>query len=555
MIRLSTLTIVVLTTLKVVSQNALNIPDTLHGPNYDLTLQEGTTQFYGTTQTETMGANGSLLGPTLILEKGDAISISVDNQLQDTTTIHWHGLHVAPEDDGGPHSIIPPNAIWNPQFTVMDKAGLYWYHPHLHMHTNEHVSKGIAGMIIVKDASEAALTLPRTYGVDDFPLVIQTKGFDATGQIEWMSHLDTTLMVNGTRDPYLDAPAQIVRFRVLNGSSQRVYKLGFSNNQSFSIIGTDGGLLEAPVSLTRYQVAPGQRADILVDLSALQGQSVQLMNYGTEIANAVYGAAQPGMMAQLTLPGYDSNPLNGSDYVVLDLNVGAPTAGAVTTVPSALVAQTLIPESSANITRNLTFTSQQNIVGPFMINSTMFDMGVINYTVPIGNTEIWSFTNQTPIAHPFHIHDVQFYILDINGTPPPPELAGLNDVILIPAGMGTARFIAKFNDFANDTIPYMYHCHMLQHEDSGMMGQFIVSEKAAEVPVNLGNDVKIYPVPSELGYINIESESNTQISVYDISGKLVLTTNLNAGVNTINLEQGVYIVKDEAGNTSKVVMK
>ncbi|MCB9195328.1 MAG: multicopper oxidase domain-containing protein [Flavobacteriales bacterium] len=537
------------------AQNALNIPDTLHGPNYNLNLQEGTTQFYPGIQTETMGANGSLLGPTLILEKGETISISVNNQLQDTTTIHWHGMHVAPENDGGPHSIIPPNTTWNPQFEVMDQAGLNWYHPHLHMHTNEHVSKGIAGMIIVKDADEAALTLPRTYGVDDFPLVIQTKGFDATGQIEWMSHLDTTLLVNGTKDPYLDAPAQIVRFRILNGSSQRVYKLGFSNNQSFSIIGTDGGLLEAPVSLTRYQVAPGQRADILIDLSALQGQSIQLINFGSEIANAVYGSSQPGMMAQLTLPGYDSNPLNGSDFVVLDLNVGAPTSGAVTTVPSSLITHTPLTESMANTTRSLTFTSQQNIVGPFMINSTMFDMGVINYTVPLGNTEIWSFTNQTPIAHPFHIHDVQFYILDINGNPPPPELAGLNDVILVPAGMGTARFIAQFNDFANDTIPYMYHCHMLQHEDSGMMGQFIVSELAAELPEVLNENLSIYPVPSEFGYVNIDSKIAQEISIYDISGKLVKNQMLTQGINLLQLERGMYLLKDQSGNVSKVVMK
>ena len=160
-------------------QNQLNIPATIETSTIDLTLQEGATQFYSGVSTNTMGANGALLGPTLIMTKGDNVNITVNNQLTDTTTIHWHGMHVAPENDGGPHSIILPGETWNPQFTVMDKAGLNWYHPHLHMQTDRHVSKGIAGLIIVRDAEESGLNLPSTYGVDEFPIVMQTKGFDA----------------------------------------------------------------------------------------------------------------------------------------------------------------------------------------------------------------------------------------------------------------------------------------------------------------------------------------------------------------------------------------
>lgn len=203
----------------ILAQTPLYIPPTIETSTIDLTLQNGTTQFYNGVTTNTMGANGSLLGPTLILNKDDQVTINVNNQLGEETTIHWHGLHVAPENDGGPHSIIPDGTIWSPQFTVLDQAGINWYHPHLHSTTNEHVSKGIAGLILVKDQEEAALTLPRDYGIDDFPIIVQTKGFTASGQIEWMSELDTSLMVNGTIDPYLDAPAQVVRLRVLNGSS------------------------------------------------------------------------------------------------------------------------------------------------------------------------------------------------------------------------------------------------------------------------------------------------------------------------------------------------
>lgn len=538
-------------------QNPLVIPPAITTSNMTLTLQEGVTQFYPGVNTSTMGANGALLGPTLIMNQGDNVSITVDNQLQDTTTIHWHGMHIAPVNDGGPHSVIPPGTTWNPQFTVMDKAGINWYHPHLHMQTNKHVSKGIAGMIIVKDTEEAALTLPRDYGVDDFPIVIQTKGFDASGQIEWMSELDTSQMVNGTIDPYLDAPQQVVRLRILNGSSQRVYMLGFTNDMPFDLIGTDGGLLSAPVNLTRYQIAPGQRADILIDLTSMTlGQAFQLINYGSEIGSAIYGSSQPGMMPQLTLPGYDQNPLNGADYGLLDFNVIAPTSTPVTSTPTTLVVNNILAEGTEDATRSLTFTSQQNIVGPFLINGTAFDMSVMNYEIPLGNREVWTLTNQTPIAHPFHIHDVQFYILDINGNPPPPELQGLNDVVLVPAGMGTVRFITEFLDFADPVIPYMYHCHMLTHEDGGMMGQFLVTDQL-NINENTSSLYSVYPNPSLDGHINIDlNDYSGEIRIVDITGRPVYSaTVLKHSSLSLNLESGVYYLLDQNGNSVHFVVQ
>lgn len=553
--KLLTATFLSITALNGFGQNPLAIPPTIETTNISLTLQEGTHEFYPGVTTNTMGANGDLLGPTLIMNQGDQVSITVNNQLQDQTTIHWHGMHVAPENDGGPHTIIQPGGSWNPQFEVMDKAGLNWYHPHLHMMTNEHVSKGIAGMIIVKDAEEAALTLPRDYGVDDFPLVIQTKAFDASGQIVVMSELDTSLLVNGTVDPYLDVPSQVVRFRVLNGSSQRVYNLGFTNNMNFKIIGTDGGLLSAPVDLTRYQLAPGQRADILVDLSGMQSQSVSLMNYGSEFGNGIYGSASPGMMPQLTLPNYNQNPLNGADFDILNLNIGAQTASPVTTIPTALAAHSPLLEGTEDMTRSLTFTTQQNIVGPFLINGAPFDMSVINYTIPLGNREIWTLTNQTPIGHPFHIHDVQFYILDINGNPPPPELQGLNDVVLVPAGMGSVRFITEFLDFSNDTVPYMYHCHMLTHEDEGMMGQFIVADQSGLEKVE-NDEFVIYPNPNNGAFeVKLKKSDRAQALLFNAIGERVADFEIENGIAQVNLElsPGLYVLKSR-GVSQRIIV-
>lgn len=462
------------------AQNPLLIPDTISGSVINLNLRNGTHSFYNGTLTQTMGANGNILGPTIVLNKGQQVTMNVTNNLTETTTIHWHGMHVAPENDGGPHVVIQPNTTWSPSFQVMDHASTHWYHPHLHEKTHDHVQKGIAGFIIVRDEQEKAINLPRTYGVDDFPLVIQTKSFDTANQIV-TAHVasDTALMVNATLNPYLNVPAQVVRFRLLNGSSERVYNIGLSNNATFSVIGGDGGLLTAPVSMTRVLIAPGERVEILVDFAEQNGQTIFLKNYGTSIANAIYGARQPGMGAGQQIPGYTANPLNGADFNILQFNVAASKPNAVTTIPTALITHNPWAENSANATRTLTFMSMtmgpNAINGPFVINNAHFDMSVINFRVPFNNVEIWELRNQTPIAHPFHIHNVPFYILTVNGVAPPAHQRGRKDVVLVPAGNGVVRFITRFENFYNDTLPYMYHCHMLTHEDDGMMGQFVVN--------------------------------------------------------------------------------
>jgi bilirubin oxidase len=542
-------TILLFTSIGANAQNPLAIPPTLSGNTINLNLQEGTTNFFPGTPTQTYGANGDLLGPTLILDRYDTVTINVTNNLMDTTTIHWHGMHVAPENDGGPHIVIPPGTTWSPEMPILDWAATHWYHPHLHMHTNTHVQKGIAGMIIVRDADEAALTLPRTYGVDDIPLVIQSKAFDSNNQIIVESALDTALMVNGTLDPVASVPEQVVRFRVLNGSSERVYNLGLSNGQTFYQIASDGGLLSAPVSMTRLMLAPGERAEILVNFAGLLGQPIQLMSYGSELPSAIYGATQPGMGAGQIIPNYTSNPLNGNNFVVLDFDVIAATASPVTTIPTLLVTHTPYLEANASVTRALSFSpvnmGPTAIQGPFLINMMPFDMMMINQFVPFENTEIWTLTNNSPIAHPFHIHDVQFYILDINGALPPLNQRGRKDVILVPAGGGIVRFIAKFDDFYNDSIPYMYHCHMLTHEDAGMMGQFLVRSPGAGLEENGAENEMIYPNPAQ-DQLTIESNFDKEtISVFDASGRMVFQT-LSEGQKTVidieSYQSGLYFI-------------
>ena len=514
------------------SQNTLFIPDTVSGPMVSLQIQNGQTTFFPGFTTQTMGFNGNILGPTILLRRNRPVDLRVLNTLSDTTTVHWHGLHVAPQHDGGPHTYILPGALWNPAFTVHDWAGTYWYHPHLHYKTNEHVSKGLAGFIIVRDSLEEALALPRTYGVDDFPLLLQTKSFDSNRQITIDNPYDSVVLVNGTRQAILNVPAQCVRFRLLNGSSERVMNVGFTSNLGFHMIGSDGGLLEQPVALNRLQLAPGERAEVLVNLQGRTGQNIQLMSYGAELPNAYYGAAQPGMGAGQVIPGYSLNPLNGSNFTLLTLSVGAALPQGVFSVPATLIPHEPWLESQADTTRTFTFMPENMgptaIQGPFMINNQHFDMQVINHRIPFNNTEIWELVNQTPIAHPFHIHDVQFYVLSVNGQLPAPQLRGRKDVVMVPAGMGRVRFITRFETHHNNHIPYMYHCHMLTHEDHGMMGQFLVvspSVDLEELPKKHQPSLICYPNPAS-DFIHLTMKTDAldfwNLEVRDLRGRPVL---------------------------------
>jgi len=543
------------------AQNPLFIPPTLTGNTFNLTLQAGTHQFFSGQPTATMGVNGNILAPTLIFEKDSIVNITVNNNLPDSTTMHWHGLHVSPENDGGPHSIIPQNTTWNPSFKVLDKAATYWYHPHLHHKTNQHVVKGIAGFLIVKDAEEAALNLPRNYGVDDFPMVLQTKAFDVNNQIDVESHEDSIFMINATIEPYLDAPAQVVRFRLLNGSSNRTYFMGLSNGMSFDQIASDGGLLAAPVSLNRLKLGPGERAEILINLTGMQSQTVNLVNYCEELPIGIYGAEFPAVNQWATLPGYGNNPLNLNNYTMLQINVVAQTTSPVTTVPTTLANVTPLLEINANQTRtiNLGTTNPGNnfLHGPFVFNGYGFKMDSINEYVKFNDIEVWTLNNNTQTHHPFHIHDVQFYILDRDGNPPPLNEQGRKDVVLL-APFETVRFIAQFDDFESDTVPYMYHCHMLPHEDGGMMGQFIVSSTVdVEEQINK-NGVKIFPNPTN-NYLYLESKSKiNSVQIFDVSGRELAVQLQENKIDVSFLKNGVYFIaihNHEGVVTSKFIKK
>lgn len=531
------------------AQTAIPIPDTLSGSSIVLTMHRDSVQFFPGQLSQTYAFNQyKYLGPTLILRKGQNVSILVNNQIGDTTTVHWHGMHVAAVNDGGPHTMIMNGMSWNPQFTVLDRAAMYWYHPHFHGKTAKQAIKGAAGVIIVRDSAEAELNLPRTYGVDDYPIIVQCQQYDANNQAMPLGMQDSTLLVNGTINPMLAIPAQVVRLRLLNASGERTFNFGFTGNKTFKVIGSDGGLLNAPISTTRIKVSPGERYEVLLDVSGMNGQTIYLMSYGSEIPMGTQGG--PTMPMPPGNPPMDS-PLNGVDYNILKLNVVAPTPNAITTTPTGLVTVTPWQTSQANITRPVNFSAQNmmSMDGPFYMNGQLFDMMRIDYHIPLDNVEIWSLTNQTMVAHPFHMHDVQFYVLDRDGNPPPAAERGRKDVVLV-APNETVRFITKFETFADTGTAYMFHCHILMHEDAGMMGQFVVVPKTTGIIEIPANGIKMYPNPAndQLNLV-LPAAMPFSYSIINASGqKVVSAKGQQNNIDVSTLTGGLYQLLIEQNN-------
>jgi bilirubin oxidase len=535
------------------TQNPLLVPTTLTGPTYNLTVDYDSVMLFPGNYTQSAGINGPILSPTLIINKGDVVTINVNNQLNDTTTMHWHGVHLPSMMDGGPHTVIAPNTTWSPTWLAMDHASSMWFHPHLHHKTYKHIMMGVAGMIINRDDDETALALPRTYGVDDIPLVLQTKVMTADYQFDTdmdNRNMDTLFLANATRNAYFDAPAQMVRLRILNGSLMRTFNVGLSNGDDFWVIASDGGLLEAPVQMNQLLIANAERYEILVDLSALQGGSVDLMNFGTNIPARHYGTAN----LSTTILDYNNNPLNGADFKMLTLNVGAPTANAITTLPTTLVTVNSFDTTNVDVTRNVLMQSvimggAGGFNGPYQLNGIPFDMSLINDTIMLGDTEIWSITNQTPIMHPFHIHDIQFNILEINGQLPPAHMAGWKDVVMVPGQMSNVKFITRFDDYADPVIPFMYHCHIIGHEEEGMMGQFIVVETETPTSIEtMETDIfSVYPNPTTgVIQINLKNDKYKEVLIMDLSGRVMFErplTEIKTTIDVSKLSSGIYFVK------------
>lgn len=518
--------------------NNLLIPDTLSGTNFNLAIKDTFKQIRTGQQTITGGINNSAFwGPTLILNKGETVHMNVTNKLNDTTTLHWHGMHLPAVMDGGPHQVIPPGTLWQPFWTVTNQAGTYWYHPHLHEMTLEQLTKGIGGFIIVRDSVEANLALPRKYGVDDIPIVLTSRRYDANNQfaVTNTSYGDY-MLTNGVPNAQVSLPKQFVRLRILNAEIERGYDLGFSDNRTFYVIANDGGLLNAPVARTKVKLLVGERIEIMVNLgNDAVGSSLDLKAFN---ANQAFGF--PG--GEPATSGQFGSLLNNTDFTVLHINVNATTADPITAIPSVLENNVYWTATDATVSRNLTIAGGNpgsNI--PFNFDNAPFVLNTINKTVNLNDIEKWTVTNSNVFGHTFHIHDVQFKIVARNGNASAvgDYESGWKDVMYIPRSENVT-FVAKFNDYSDAIHPYMYHCHFSNHEDDGMMGQFVVNSSIASPTVaslNCANASFSSTAIVNTAYVGTSSvpysagngaDYSAGISV-NSSGVLGLTAKLQAG--------------------------
>ncbi|WP_147919077.1 multicopper oxidase family protein [Ruania zhangjianzhongii] len=420
---------------------------------FSLRAQEGSWQFQpGAHGASTWGFNGPYGGPTLRANVGERVAVEVGNDLPEATSTHWHGMHLPAEMDGGPHQMVEPGDTWRAEWVIGQAPCTLWYHPHPHGQTERHVYRGLAGMFWLDDPQDPVTqALPHTYAVDDVPVIIGDKTFDDQGELviddggNEVGLLGDVVTVNGVAGARLEVTTTLVRLRILNASTARIYSLGIAD-RSMLMIASDGGLLRSPLELERVRLSPGERAEVLVALDP--GDDVRLHSFEPELGSVA---------APFAVGANDS-------FDVLRL-VAADELAASAEVPEQLASFGL-DAAAVGPRRRFELEDRE-------INGARMDMARIDETVELGDTEMWTVVNRNLFPHNFHVHDVQFEVRSIDGEPPPPELAGRKDTVYLEP-QREYELLMQFIDYTDPQMPYMYHCHLLRHEDEGMMGQFVV---------------------------------------------------------------------------------
>ena len=506
---------------------ALPIPDLLTADasnRMQLVVQAGKSSFAGKTAT-TWGYNGNLLGPAVKLNKGQSVTVDIHNQLAEETTLHWHGLEISGEVDGGPQGIIPAGGKRSVTFTPDQRAATCWFHPHQHGKTGRQVAMGLAGLVLIEDEEIRKLMLPKQWGIDDVPVIIQDKQFSADGQVDYQLDIMTaavgwfgdTLLTNGAIYPQHAAPRGWLRLRLLNGCNARSLNIAASDNRPLYVIASDGGLLAEPVKVTELPMLMGERFEVLVDVS--DGKAFDLVTLPVSqmgMAIAPFDKPHPVMRVQPllitasgTLPdSLTSMPslpsLEGLTVRKLQLSMDPMLdmmgmqmlmkkygAQAMAGMDHGKMMGHMNNDNMGhgnmnhgNMNHGEMGNMQHGDMGNMKygsfdfhnanrINGQAFDMNKPMFAAAKGQHERWVISGQGDMMlHPFHIHGTQFRILSENGKAPAAHRAGWKDTVRVEGGV--SEVLVKFDHDAPKEHAYMAHCHLLEHEDTGMMLGFTV---------------------------------------------------------------------------------
>lgn len=406
-----------------------------------LTLRPGIT-------TDVLAYNGSSPGPTLEVTEGDRVVVHFRNDLAEATTVHWHGMHLPASQDGSPFDPVPAGGRRDYTFIVpKGTAGTYWYHPHVHHSTGSQIARGLVGAIIVRAPEDP---LPQ---LREKLLILTDQRFTSDGSIDVPERHSTSgsideengregdvFFVSGQVQPTISIrPGEVQRWRIINASAARVYRLAIPN-QTFLHVGSDGGLFEKPVERDEIVVANGERVELLVR-----------------------GAGAPGSRTMLQSLPYDryvpqTRPKEWNRSIDLAaIQVTREKPAAPFAVPATL--RPIMPLDTARVAARRVVTFTQG-----MVNNRHFDIARVDFTSKIGATEIWKVENLVYMDHPFHLHGFRFQVIERNGKPEP--FPSWKDVVNV-RRQETVKLVVRFDDFSGK---WMFHCHILNHEDQGMMG-------------------------------------------------------------------------------------
>lgn len=443
---------------------------------------------------ETLQASDSYLGPTIRVRTGQKVRILFTNELPEPTVVHWHGLHVPEAMDGHPRFMITRGQTYAYEFEVINRAGTYWYHPHHHNRTGPQVYAGLAGLLIVTDDEEAALGLPS--GEAEICCVLQDRVFDARNQLvygagmpmdQMSGFLGDRVLVNGQEQPSLALGTRAYRVRVLNGSNSRIYKLAWDDGTAMTLIGTDGGLLEQPLRRPYLTLAPGERADFILDLSQHRiGSSLALRSLPFSGVESGMGMGMGRGMGRMMRGA--SAIRNGAPLSILTVRVQRCEAS-----DFHLPAKLSTFDGSWQLTEAGDVTPRLFTVTAggmrWLLNDRTFEMESVapNETVSLGAKDVWEFANlgggmmHMRMAHPLHLHGRQFRVLNRQPDPRASEGweslrggftdEGWKDTVLVMPGE-RVRVLIHFTRYPG---LFLYHCHNLEHEDMGMMRNYRVT--------------------------------------------------------------------------------